>query len=46
MLRGNLKSARQKFLKAYRRDPTNQTIVNNLRLLDESERFIRRDSEN
>jgi Flp pilus assembly protein TadD len=43
MLRGDLKGARLKFLKAYRRDPTNPTIVNNLRLLDESARFIRRD---
>ena len=43
MLRGDLKGARLKFLKAYRRDPTNPTIVNNLKLLDESERFIRRD---
>jgi Flp pilus assembly protein TadD len=43
MLRGDLKGARLKFLKAYRRDPSNPTIVNNLRLLDESARFIRRD---
>ena len=43
MLRGNLKEARKKFLKAYKLEPTNPTVVNNLRLLDESTRFIRRD---
>jgi Flp pilus assembly protein TadD len=42
MLRGNLKEARKKFLKAYKLEPTNPTVVNNLRLLDESTRFIRR----
>lgn len=45
MLRGNLKAARKDFLKAYERDPTNPTIVNNLKLLNESARFIRRDGE-
>ena len=43
MLRGNYAKAREKFLKAYRREPNNPTIINNLRLLDSSNRFIRRD---
>jgi len=42
MLRGNLKEARRMFLKAYERDPTNPTIVNNLKLLDNSRRFVHR----
>ena len=45
MLRGNYAKAREKFLKAYRREPNNPTIINNLRLLDSSYRFIRRDAE-
>jgi Flp pilus assembly protein TadD len=45
MLRGKFVEARRKFLKAYERDPQNPTIVNNLKLLDSSERFIRRDSD-
>jgi len=45
MLRGNYAKAREKFLKAYQREPNNPTIVNNLRLLDSSNRFIRRNSE-
>ena len=36
MLRGNLKSARQKFLRAAALDPNNATIQNNIRLLDGS----------
>jgi Flp pilus assembly protein TadD len=36
MLRGDLKAARTKFLKAYERDPNNPTVVNNLKLLNES----------
>lgn len=43
MLRGKLIEARRKFLKAYERDPDNPTIQNNLKLLDSSEKFIRRD---
>jgi len=43
MLRGKLVEARRKLLKAYEREPGNPTIVNNLKLLDSSERFIRRD---
>ncbi len=40
MLRGNLKSARAKFLQAAARDPDNPTILNNIRLLDGSYPFI------
>ncbi len=40
MLRGNLKSARQKFLQAAAREPDNPTIQNNIRLLDGSYPFI------
>ncbi len=40
MLRGNLKSARAKFLQAAARDPDNPTIQNNLRLLDGSYSYI------
>jgi len=42
MLRGNFKLAREKFMKAYEREPNNPTIANNLRLLDSSSRFVRR----
>ena len=42
MLRGDLKTARRYFLKAYRREPGNPTIINNLKLLDGSGRFIER----
>jgi Flp pilus assembly protein TadD len=42
MLRGDLKTARQYFLKAYRREPGNPTIINNLKLLDGSGRYIER----
>jgi len=42
MLRGNLVAARQEFLKAYEREPNNPTIINNLKLLDGSRRFIER----
>jgi Flp pilus assembly protein TadD len=45
MLRGNLVVAKQKLLKAYKRDPQNPTIINNLQLLNSSQRFIRRDAE-
>ena len=34
MLRGNWKMARAKFQKAYRRDPHNLTIINNLEILN------------
>jgi len=42
MLRGDLVTARKKFLKAYDREPNNPLIANNLRLLDSSQKFIRR----
>jgi Flp pilus assembly protein TadD len=45
MLRGKLVEARHKFLKAYEREPQNPTVLNNLKLLDSSERIIRRDGE-
>jgi Flp pilus assembly protein TadD len=44
MLRGKLAEARRKLLKAYEREPGNPTVVNNLKLLDSSERIIRRDA--
>ncbi len=43
MLRGDLKKARDRFLKAYRREPNNPVIVNNLQLLNSSYRFVQRD---
>ena len=42
MLRGDLANARKKFLQAYEREPNNPLIVNNLKLLDSSEKLIRR----
>ena len=42
MLRGNLKEARRKFLKAYELYPGNPTIANNLELLNTSYRFVQR----
>jgi Flp pilus assembly protein TadD len=41
MLRGDFRTARVKFLKAYRRDPHNTVIANNLRILDSRERANR-----
>jgi Flp pilus assembly protein TadD len=43
MLRGKLVEARRKFLRAYEREPNNPTVINNLELLNSSERVIRRD---
>ena len=40
LLRGNLIAARKDFLKAYAREPHNPIILNNLRLLDGSKRYI------
>jgi Flp pilus assembly protein TadD len=45
MLRGDLVAARKKFLKAYERDPDNPMIVNNLKLLNSSYRFIERSAD-
>ena len=42
MISGNLIRARQSFLKALEREPGNPTILNNLKLLDESQRFLAR----
>ena len=42
MLRGNLVAARRDLLKAYEREPGNPIIINNLKLLDGSHRFIER----
>jgi Flp pilus assembly protein TadD len=43
MLRGKFVEARRKLLKAYEREPQNPTVLNNLELLNSSQRIIRRD---
>ena len=43
MLRGKLVEARRKLLRAYEREPNNPTVINNMELLNSSERVIRRD---
>lgn len=45
LLRGELKTARQYFLKAYERDPSNPVTANNLELLRNSINFPRRTRE-
>jgi hypothetical protein len=45
MLRGDLKAARAKFQSALKLDPNNQTTINNIKLLNDSAKFIKR-SEN
>ncbi|RFB75502.1 tetratricopeptide repeat protein [Methylovirgula sp. 4M-Z18] len=45
LLRGDLEKARAKFVAAARLDPTNVTIANNIRLLDGSRKYVRRDGE-
>ncbi|MFI5014056.1 MAG: tetratricopeptide repeat protein [Hyphomicrobiales bacterium] len=45
MLRGDLAKARAKFSSAYRREPDNPTIANNLHLLDASSKYIERPPE-
>jgi Flp pilus assembly protein TadD len=45
MLRGDLAAARKKFLKAYEREPDNPMIINNLKLLNSSYRFIQRSAD-
>jgi Flp pilus assembly protein TadD len=42
MLRGDLKSARAKFQAALRLDPNNKTTLNNIKLLNDSTKFIER----
>jgi len=42
MLRGDLKSARAKFQAALRLEPNNQTTLNNIKLLNESAKFVER----
>ena len=42
MLRGDLKTARVKFQSALQLDPNNQTTLNNIKLLDDSTKFIER----
>ena len=42
MLRGDLRKARGKFLAAFEREPENPYIKNNLELLNESEKSIKR----
>ena len=45
MLRGDYVTARRKFLEAYRREPNNPTILNNLKLLDGSVKSVQRPPE-
>jgi Flp pilus assembly protein TadD len=40
MLRGKLTAARKDLMKAYAREPNNPIVLNNLKLLDASNRFI------
>ena len=40
MLRGDFVRARQKFMHAYKLDPTSATIQNNLQLLSSSQKFV------
>jgi Flp pilus assembly protein TadD len=42
MLRGDVKKARERFMKAAQREPNNPMIANNLRLLDSSYRYVQR----
>lgn len=42
LLRGDLVNARKYFLDAYRLDPSNPAVINNLHLLDGSRRYVRR----
>ncbi|HTL16085.1 MAG TPA: tetratricopeptide repeat protein [Patescibacteria group bacterium] len=43
MLRGRLPEARRRLLKAYEREPNNPTVLNNLKLLNSSQKYIKRD---
>jgi Flp pilus assembly protein TadD len=42
MLRGDLRTARAKFQAALKLDPNNETTLNNIKLLNESTKFIER----
>jgi Flp pilus assembly protein TadD len=42
MLRGNYLAARKKFVQAYAREPTNPTVLNNLKLLNGSAKAVQR----
>jgi Flp pilus assembly protein TadD len=44
MLRGNLKAARAKLMKAYKNAPDNPTVLNNIKLLNLSQKMRRRES--
>ena len=44
MLRGNLKAARAKLMKAYKMAPNNPTVLNNIKLLNMSKKIGRRES--
>jgi Flp pilus assembly protein TadD len=45
MLRGDLVRARQKFLRAYEREPNNQNVLNNIYLLNSSYTYVQRQVE-
>jgi tetratricopeptide (TPR) repeat protein len=45
MLRGNLVAARRKFLKAYEREPNDPTVLNNLKLLNSSYKYVQRSAD-
>lgn len=44
MLRGDFKTARAKLMKAYKKEPDNPTVLNNIKLLNLSKRMRRRAS--
>lgn len=46
LLRGDLKSARQFFLRAYEIEPANETTANNIELLRNSASYVKRGEEN
>ncbi|MFN3889771.1 MAG: tetratricopeptide repeat protein [Beijerinckiaceae bacterium] len=42
LLRGDVVNARKQFMEAYKIDPNNPTVINNLHLLDGSKQYVRR----
>ena len=42
LLRGDVVNARKQFMLAYKIDPSNPTVINNLHLLDGSRQYVRR----